>query len=595
MRKKIILNHIIVLLLFVALIFAFVLNTVYNMINSNIILVSGQAMTTQSDSFESILNFANSYMLQISTADAVQDELRRLTQNSQDDTALSIERDAQMQETFLEYIFNSAVTLDNIPFLLEITYKDQNENFVPVYYSYRQNQQAPSYYASNDEWVEELLTREGKFLWSTYVDNSNTYIRLSKIIYDIRDYSKVLGTISLDFSYNHIALNVINNLYNQSGINAAIVNNLTGEQIGYRTLNLPLDKNMLQSDYEYMLPSNKDYFYVRPLNGTSFSLVGIKPLQEAQDMFLNSALILLIVVGIVIGLAIILAFILGDKISKPIVQLSNTMKQVEGGNLKLSVSTDQNGEVGELYHSFNYMIDTINRLIDEKYISVINQKQLELSALQNQINTHFLYNTLETINWLAKNYNADDISYIVTNLSTLLRTSLNNGNPELTVEKELEHAKSYINIQNVRFKDNFTYTEDIDESVKNHKVIKMLIQPLVENAILHVFNNADNDKEDNRLIITIKKVDDYIMLQVSNNANPEDLDTIYNILAQTVYDKPTDNYGINSIMRRLKIAYDNNASYAYNLDHFGMLHATILIPCKYTSVDRNIVPKTVPL
>ncbi len=566
------------------------------MISSNIIAVSGQAMTTQGDSLESILNFANSYMLQISTADVVQEELRTLVDKNQDAQAeTDVQGDLENHDMFLEYMHNNTVTLDNIPFLLELTYKDKDENFVPAYYSFRQNQQPPSYYLADSNWAQELLERDGKFLWSTYVDNSNTYIRLSKTIYNTEDYSKILGTISLDFSYDHLALNVINNLYDQTGINAAIINNITGEQIGYRTLNVAFDVDTLQSDFDYMLPSNKDYLYIRPLAGTSFSLVGVKPLQEAQEVFFNSVLVLLIVVCVVIGLAIILAFILGDKISKPIVELSNTMKQVENGNLQLSVATDQKDEVGELYHSFNYMIDTINTLIDEKYISVINQKQFELSALQNQINTHFLYNTLETINWLAKNYKADDISYIVNNLSTLLRTSLNNGNPELTIAKELQHARSYINIQNVRFKDSFTLEENYDESIMENMVIKMLLQPLVENAILHAFNNTDNEKEDNRLIITTKKLDDNIMLQVSNNANPEDLDTIMYILSQTVYDKPTDNYGINSIMRRLKIAYDDKATYTYSLDHCGLLHATILIPHEYTTVDRSIAPKTVPL
>ncbi len=587
MRKKLIFNHIIVLLVFVALIFAFVLNTVYNIICSNLILVSGQAMTTKRDSLESILNFANSNILQISTSEIVQERLRTIVLDETDNI--------EQKDEFEKFMYNSSITLDNIPFLFEITYKDQNENFVPIYSSYRQNQMVPESYSYNDEWIKELKAREGKFLWTTYVDNSNTYIRLSKIIYNTKDYNQILGTISLDFSYDHLALNIINQLYDQTGINAAIVNNLTGEQIGYRTLNIPIDKDLLQSNNEYMLPSNEDYYYVRPLHATSFSLIGVKSLQEAQTVFLNSALALLAFTGIIIGLAIILAFILGDKISKPITKLSNTMKQVESGNLKLSVSTKQNGEVGELYHSFNFMIDTINRLIDEKYVSVINQKQLELSALQNQINTHFLYNTLETINWLAKNYNADDISYLVTNLSVLLRTSLNNGNPELTLEKEIEHARSYINIQNVRYKDNFTIEEDIDESVKNDKVIKMLIQPLVENAILHVFNNTDNTVEDNKLILKVGKQDENIMIKVSNNANPEDLDVIYSILAQTIYDKPTDNYGINSIMRRLIIAYDNNASYNYSLDACGMLHATILIPRRYTVVDRDIAPKTVPL
>ncbi|MEG1408178.1 MAG: histidine kinase, partial [Ruthenibacterium sp.] len=180
------------------------------------------------------------------------------------------------------------------------------------------------------------------------------------------------------------------------------------------------------------------------------------------------------------------------KITKPIVELSHIMQDVQNGDLDITVHTAEKGEIGELYHSFNYMIQMINTLIEESYVTRLNQKQSELNALQSQINTHFLYNTLDSINWLAKDYHAQDISYLVTNLSTLLRTSLNNGSPELCIEQELCHARCYINIQQVRFGGLFTVQEEVDPVILNDKVIKMLLQPLVENAILHSFHRIDS-------------------------------------------------------------------------------------------------------
>lgn len=261
-------------------------------------------------------------------------------------------------------------------------------------------------------------------------------------------------------------------------------------------------------------------------------------------------------------------------------------EQVQGGSLDITASTDQGGEIGELYDSFNYMIRMINRLIEENYVSLLNQKQGELNALESEINTHFLYNTLDSINWLAMDYHASDISYLVTNLSTLLRTSLNNGNPELTVASELEYARSYLNIQQVRFFGLFRVEEELDSSIAQDKVIKMLLQPLVENAILHSFNLPDSDPEENLLVITTKKLEDYLLLEVLNNAQPEDLDNIYELLGDEPNQIPR-NYGIISIKRRLDIAYEGKAGYTYAMDSSGMLRASIRIPRSYTTPDRH--------
>lgn len=599
MRRRLILSHIAVLLVFTIFTYTFVLRTVYNMICSNLVTVSSQTMTSRCNEINAVLSFGPTYILQLCINEQVQDTLRMHLENSSSkepcadfsqETAEAIDHDPVLHN----YMYNNNVTLSNIPFMVEITYRTNQGDYVPIYYSNRQNQTGNKRYPGDDPWIQALLNRDGKFLWDYYSDASNTYLRLSKIIYDTQDFTRILGTISLDFSYEHLAMNILTKLYDQSGIFAVIADGSTGECIGYRSVALPEDLSFLKTSSSQMPLNPSEYLFSRQLSETDFYLIGVKSLKEAQQLYYTSCLGFLAAAAAALLLGTVLSFLLGHRISRPIAHLSRTMKKVQDGNLDLSVTTRQHGEIGELYDSFNYMIRMINQLIEENYVSLLNQKQSELNALQSQINTHFLYNTLDSINWLAKDYHADDISYLVTNLSTLLRTSLNNGKPELSLEQELKHTQSYLNIQQVRFSGLFQVEEDLDPSAMNDLVIKMLLQPLVENAILHSFNLPDSDPEENRLILRTKNLDSELLLEVCNNADPTDLDAIYELLEAEENELPK-NYGIRSIRRRLDIAYNGRASYTYTMDACGMLCASIRIPRIYTMPGRPLHPKTDPV
>jgi two-component system sensor histidine kinase YesM len=568
------------------------------MVCDNLVAVSDQIITAQSRELNSVLEFGPAYILRLCIDEQIQNILREHmgdTRNEKEYKTLSQKTaQAMEQDDFLRnYMYTNSITLGNIPFMTEITYRTDNGYYIPVYFSNRQNQTLTNYYTPDDAWVQNLESRNGKFLWDYYSDSSNTYLRLSKAIYDTQDYSRIIGSIALDFSYDHLALSVLNQLYDQSGITAAIVDSSTGQCIGYRSVALPKDTSFLKSDNTFILKDGSGCFFSRKLKGTNFCLVGTKSFLEVQQLYHKICLALLGAAAVALALGTILSGILGHQIAKPITQLSNTMKKVQDGNLDIHVSTKSHGEIRELYNSFNYMILMINRLIEENYVSLLNQKQSELNALQSQINTHFLYNTLDSINWLARDYHANDISYLVTNLSNLLRTSLNNGNPELTVEQEIGHARSYLNIQQVRFSGLFQLEEDLDSSVNQDKVIKMLLQPLVENAILHAFNLPDSDPEDNILTIRTKNNGDYLLLEVCNNADPEALDII-NELFQEEPEEIPQNYGIISIKRRLDIAYGGYASYSYTMNSSGILCASIRIPRTYTMPNRHLFPKTGP-
>jgi two-component system sensor histidine kinase YesM len=248
------------------------------------------------------------------------------------------------------------------------------------------------------------------------------------------------------------------------------------------------------------------------------------------------------------------------------------MKRVEKGNFNISVEENWDGEIGVLYSSFNYMIKRINELIHEVYLSKIKEKDAELKALQAQINPHFLYNTLDTVNWLAVKHNAPEISKIVNSLASILRYSINKGNDVTTVDKELKHVESYITIQKIRFKDKFEVSFNIDKTILHYKTIKLILQPLVENAIIHGIETYEGK---GKILINGYLGDGKIVFEVINNGNPIDLDVVNKLLDSPSEDK--DSYGIQNVNERIKLYYGEEYGLYYQVIDNNTV-ARIVIP-----------------
>lgn len=600
MKRKLIASYISMLVLFSLFTYIFVLPVIYQMVRNNLIETSGQTMNRWCTELSSVMNFGRTYILNISTNKHMQEALRTLAESGYEpesgEQELAQARTLMEQSGILkEVMYANDVTMQNVPFLVEVCCRTPDGRYLPVYSSSRSNEPEEWEAPLSQEWIHALEQRSGKFLWTIYHSGSNEYIRLSKVVYDMNDYSRIIGIISLDLSYVHIAQNVLNPLRQQYGIETAIVDRGNRQIIGYYTIRLSREEIFDYMDGNPVLVHNgKDCFFAFQLDNTDYYLTGLKSLDLVRTTYLKTCLMLMAGAGGTLVLGLFLTVILSHRIMEPVVQLSQTMKEVEYGDLDITAKTKEKGEIGELYSSFNYMIRMINELIQENYVTRLNQKQSELNALESQINTHFLYNTLDTINWMARDHDAPDISYLVTNLSTLLRTSLNHGKNRMTVAQELTHARSYMNIQKVRFGDLFTVQEEIDQDILDDIVLKMLLQPLIENAILHGFQHCQPCQEAGGtasgsgvpgeppvLTVRARNLGDAVRFQICSPATRENFLRIQEILNQ-VPDVPCNNYGISSIRNRLEIAYNHEAQYFYELDGEGVLTATIQIPRRYT-------------
>jgi len=251
-----------------------------------------------------------------------------------------------------------------------------------------------------------------------------------------------------------------------------------------------------------------------------------------------------------------LGLYMSRSIVQPLIKLQKSMRKIEGGNFRVEVNVDSNDEIGQLANDFNHMAKQIDYLINEVFAVKIQQQEQEMLALQAQINPHFLYNSLSLINSKAILSNQKEIAQMAQYLSTFYRTSLNRGKSIISVREELENIRSYIDIQLLLHSRSFRVEFEIDEKIYQYTMQKLLLQPLVENAILHGLDHARNKEK--LLSISGFLLGDTLVFRVADNGSgiiPHELE---NILS-----KDAKGYGIKNIHQRIQIMYGSQYGLSY--------------------------------
>jgi two-component system sensor histidine kinase YesM len=254
------------------------------------------------------------------------------------------------------------------------------------------------------------------------------------------------------------------------------------------------------------------------------------------------------------GLAIAVAFWVSSGIAKPIVRLRRLMEEAEEGNLEVRYPAPPDDEVGRLGRSFNTMIGEIAKLVEQVYQEQQKKREAEFRILQAQIKPHFLYNTLDTIHWMAHDKGADDIVGIVDALTRLFRISLSKGRDRISLGEELEHVTSYLVIQKIRYAGKLDYVLDVDPGLEEVPVVKLTLQPLVENAIYHGIKEKAGP---GRLRIEGRREGDALVLTVADDGvgmEPAVLDRLVRNL-QVGEDPETPGFGVFSVHHRIRLAF----------------------------------------
>lgn len=271
-----------------------------------------------------------------------------------------------------------------------------------------------------------------------------------------------------------------------------------------------------------------------------------------------------IVIGICIGIMLIIISLLANGMLRRIYQLNRWMKRVENGGLELNIQHSSNDEIGELMNRFANMLSRIKELIQEV-------RRKELHRLQAQMNPHFLYNTLSSINWKALQSKSYEISHIVTSLSKYYRTALNKGDNYTTVRNELENVESYLDIMLITNDYLFDVIYEIDDDVYPYYTINMILQPLVENAVKHGIHKKEEGR--GTIAISASLVKSTVQFSISDNGPGMEEEQVHKLLTFS-----SVGYGLRNVQERIELFFGTGYGLTVQSLVGGGTTMTITIP-----------------
>lgn len=275
--------------------------------------------------------------------------------------------------------------------------------------------------------------------------------------------------------------------------------------------------------YEMKTDGQKENIVVGSVAYTGWKLIGVVP-ESVQETSINKFRYYIITTTLILVMMLLqVNRFISRKISRPIRELDESVKAYEAGAMP-DIYIGGSAEIRHLGYSVQKSYEQIETLMKEIIQQQTERRKSELDALQSQINPHFLYNTLESITWMIEAQRNKEAVVMISELAKLLRVSLSRGKTIISIGDELQHSRSYMNIQRVRYKERFKVEFLIDEEIKNYCIVKLVIQPLLENAIYYGVGNMDEDDDGQILIRGEKKGEDiYISIEDNGMGMPEDI------------------------------------------------------------------------
>ncbi len=336
------------------------------------------------------------------------------------------------------------------------------------------------------------------FFSSPYVQNifAGQYawvITLSRTVEYTRDGSKETGVLMADYYFTAITSLCENISLGKSGYvylvdtDTEIVYHPQQQLIyaGLKEENLSAVRNLVFGTCRDVFEDRERLLIVTTVDFTRWRMVGVAYLDEIMTIVPEMLRITLSILGAGVFLSMAVAILSGSYVSKPLRNLEQAMAKVEAGNLNITINEQGYAEIHSLSRAFRHMLERIRALMDQIVYEQETKRLHELNALQAQINPHFLYNTLDSIVWMEERGRSREAITMVTALARLFRISISKGMRTISVQEELEHVRNYLIIQNMRFQNKFAYTIMADEEVLPLKTLKLIVQPIVENAIQH--------------------------------------------------------------------------------------------------------------
>lgn len=426
-------------------------------------------------------------------------------------------------------------------------------------------------------YYDAAVASSGKPVWSIsavnifYISNApdkaGPYIYMTRAFRTRISQRELLGVGIMRLSYRRYE-SMLSFLENYEGEYAALLDK-NGVVLAHSS-----DRSILGTQLEpaisgYVTLNNSNHQYIDELKGVVIStgsvgkewtLVHFIPNGMISDTF-SRVHSFIWTVMILSFLAMMTALTLFARlITKPIRHLSISMRRFGEGAMDVRIHSRRHDEIGELQWCFNRMADNLNtsvRLMEE---NLRIRAKLEMDVLENQINPHFLYNALDLINWKAHRAGQEDISEMTAYLAQFFRLGLHMGHEYVKAADEVAHARAYLEICKMRYGDALSFEFDVDESLLEVKIKKIILQPLIENCIKY---GLKKDTNENRIGISVYREGETMVLSVSDNGSGMDEQRLRDVLKRITSDEYTDetgSFGLHNLYSRLVLAYKGNCT-----------------------------------
>lgn len=306
--------------------------------------------------------------------------------------------------------------------------------------------------------------------------------------------------------------------------------------------------------YEERFQGEQRYVTVKSVGYTGWKLVGVTPVQGMSFSGIKTRLFIIFVVALILFIMAAINYYISSKITNPIHQLEESVRELEEGKLDTEVAIVGSYEIQHLGRSITNMARQIQVLMQDIVTEHESKRKSEFDTLQSQINPHFLYNTLDIIVWMIENEKKSEAVRVVTALARFFRISLSKGKSIITVRDELEHVRNYLMIQHMRFKNKFSYTIEAEDEVMEMASLKLMLQPLVENAIYHGMEFMDGDGE--ILIRVILEAGELCFLIQDNGLGmrPEQVDALFTDTSHVPSGRGSG-IGVRNVNERIKLYF----------------------------------------
>lgn len=450
-------------------------------------------------------------------------------------------------------------------------------------------------------WFKRFLADDRRLFWhfgpagSAGADGPQVHADLS--VFDPENMNELVGVVELDISRSAVEKTLADALLSESTISFLVDGHgdvVETEGTGADTAAEGIWKRLSEQHpneftddaWQTVHSRNREYLVgAKSISNSDWTLVLSVPYSDVEQLSSRPAQLMLLVFLLMTPLPPLLAFFVSRSATKRIRNLIINMDRVVQGDFSETLDPGSPDELGRLTERFNFMTREIEQLLDDKYELGQEVKSLELKALQAQINPHFLYNTLDLINWMAVRRNAKEIEELVNALSTFYKLSLSRGEDTVTLREELEHARTYVYIQNMRYDNAVDFSVEVPDELLSLPVLKLVVQPLVENAIFHGIMMKPEERGAIRISAGLEGND--LLIRVSDDGVGMTAEQLRTIRDGTLRARDFHGYGVKNIHNRLELRYGPGYGLRFVSSPENGTAAVICIPASAKDTTRG--------